>query len=469
MLRFALCFALLAPALVAAAATADDSPKPRVFVLTDISNEPDDEESLVRFLVYANEFDIEGLVATTSTWLRDHPREDLIRRDLAAYAKVRPNLLVHAPDFPTAGQLAAVTKTGQPGYGMAHVGDGRSSAGSRHLLAALDRDDPRPLWITVWGGANTLAQALFDLRATRPAAEVRAAVARLRVYAIADQDDSGSWIRREFPELFYIVSPSTQDDKEYHRGTWTGISGDRHYRNGPLHHFDHVDLPWLEENIMKHHGPLGELYPRVAYIMEGDTPSFLGLIRNGLGWDTRPDFGGWGGRYVLYRATGETRPIWTNNINSRDTVTAADGQTVTSDQATVWRWREHFQNDFAARMDWCVADKFEAANHNPQPALNGDRSRRVLSLDAKPGEELALSAKGTTDPDHHAVRLSWWIYTEAGTLRGATLASTEGSTTTLRLPTDAKPGTVHVILQAEDNGTPHLFAYRRAVISVSSP
>ncbi|MCB1128715.1 MAG: DUF1593 domain-containing protein, partial [Verrucomicrobiae bacterium] len=56
----------LALALTATLAVA----KERVFVLTDISNEPDDEESLVRFLVYANEYDIEGLVATTSTWLR---------------------------------------------------------------------------------------------------------------------------------------------------------------------------------------------------------------------------------------------------------------------------------------------------------------------------------------------------------------------------------------------------------------
>ena len=86
--------------------------KPRILVLTDISNEPDDEESLVRFLVYANEFDVEGLVATTSTWLKKSPREDLIRRDLAAYALVRTNLLKHATGFPTAESLLAVTRTG---------------------------------------------------------------------------------------------------------------------------------------------------------------------------------------------------------------------------------------------------------------------------------------------------------------------------------------------------------------------
>ncbi len=92
---------------------------PRVLVLTDISNEPDDEESLVRFLVYSNEFTVEGLVATTSTWLRQSPREDLIRRQIDAYAQVRPNLSRHASGFPTAESLRGVTVTGQATYAMA--------------------------------------------------------------------------------------------------------------------------------------------------------------------------------------------------------------------------------------------------------------------------------------------------------------------------------------------------------------
>src|ERR1700687_5534492 len=45
--------------------------RPRVIVMTDIANEPDDQMSLVRFLLYSNQFDVEGLVATTSTWMKD--------------------------------------------------------------------------------------------------------------------------------------------------------------------------------------------------------------------------------------------------------------------------------------------------------------------------------------------------------------------------------------------------------------
>jgi hypothetical protein len=450
-------------------------PRPRLFVLTDISNEPDDEESMVRLLVYANEFDFEGLVATTSTWLRQATRVDLIHRQLDAYAQVRDNLLKHAPGFPSAESLRAVTAVGQPAYGMPAVGEGKSSSGSRLLLAAADKKDERPLWVSVWGGANTLAQALFDARRERSPDVLKALVAKLRVYTISDQDDTGPWLRREFPELLYIVSPSGTDWKEYWRATWTGISGDRHYRNGPKHKFQLVDNPWLEEHIIQNHGPLGALYPKLEYIMEGDTPSFLGLINNGLGWHASPAYGGWGGRYSLYQAYGETRPIWTNDQDSRDSVTADNGQTECTDMATIWRWREHFQHDFAARMDWCVAGDFKKANHNPIAVLNGDPTKRPLELAAKPGEAVTLSAEGTHDPDGDAFEACWWIYPEASSLRDArgrqfpaevALSSTTGLTTRLTAPKVQQTGTVHVVLEVQDRGLPCLWAYRRAIITV---
>ena len=452
---------------VALASAAVAQEKPRLFVLTDISNEPDDEESLVRLLVYANEFDVEGLVATTSTWLKTKPREDLIRRDITAYAEVRTNLLKHAPGFPPAEQLLAVTKTGQTGYGMAFVGVGKSTAGSQLIIDAADKPDSRPLWITIWCGANTLAQALTDVRASRSPEELKKFVAKLRVYSISDQDDAGAWIRKEFPDLFYIVSPSNPDGKEYCRATWTGISGDLFYKNGPMSYFNLVDNPWLAEHVRQNHGPLGTLYPPLKYIMEGDTPSFLGLINNGLGWNVSPAYGGWGGRYVLYQPSGEPRKIWTNNSDSRDTVTADSGQTVTSDQATIWRWREQYQNDFAARMNWCIAADFTNANHNPIAVLNGDHTKNVLTMSATNGAMVALSAEGTSDPDGNAVRVTWWVYPEAGNISGATLTTTNALKTEVRLPQIKRAGKLHVILQVEDDGNPHLFAYRRAIIEVT--
>ena len=148
---------------------------------------------------------------------------------LDAYEQVQPNLLKHAPGFPAAADLREkVVVPGQPGYGMAAVGERTRIARSRADPArGGERPTPRPLWVLAWGGTNTLAQALMSARSTRTPAELEAIVSRLRVYAISDQDDAGPWLRREFPSLHYVVSPSTQDGEQYYFATWTGISGDR--------------------------------------------------------------------------------------------------------------------------------------------------------------------------------------------------------------------------------------------------
>jgi hypothetical protein len=445
------------------------SVKPRVAVLTDIGNEPDDQESLVRFLVYSNELDVEALIATTSIYLKSGPREDLIRRELDAYEMVRPNLSKHASGFPEAEALRAATKSGQADYGMGAIGIGKSTAGSDHLISVVDRGDERPVWITIWGGSNTLAQSLTDVRATRTGAELAAFVAKMRVYAISDQDDTGAWLRREFPDLFYVVSPSDQGPGDYPRATWTGISGDHLFMNGPGYHFDLVDNPWLEANVIQNHGPLGALYPRWMYIMEGDTPSWLGLINNGLGWAISPAYGGWGGRYIFTKLPDEPHAIWTNDgAASSDSFEYAPGQTATTDQATIWRWRDHYQADFAARMDWCIADTLNDANHNPQPVLNGDASRSVVTIAAKSGTTVSLSAEGTMDPDGNGTLLTWWIYREAGTLApGASLGTSTGTMTDVILPHVSAPGTLHVILQVQDDGSPRLFSYRRVILEVT--
>ncbi len=90
----------------------------------------------------------------------------------------------------------------------------------------------------------------------------------------------------------------------------------------------------------------------------------------------------------------------------------------TSDQATIWRWREAYQHDFAARMDWCVADTFAKANHNPVVAFQGDTSKAVAKVRAASGQRVNLSAAGTRDPDGNSVSYRWFLYKEAGTFKG---------------------------------------------------
>jgi hypothetical protein len=304
---------------------------------------------------------------------------------------------------------------------------------------------------------------------SRSQKELDAFVSKLRVYTISDQDNSGRWMRLTFPKLFYIVTPSSVDYREYYKATWTGISGDRRYKNGPMHKFELVDNPWLEENIIRNHGPLGALYPKVKYIMEGDTPSFFNLIDNGLGGHLSPAYGGWGGRYVLYQSYAETRPIWTNAEGCQDTVVAENGLRYTSAQATIWRWREAYQHDFAARMDWCVADSFEKANHNPVAVVDGDATKNVLHRVIEPGQRLALSAKGSHDPDGDDLTYRWFHYPEPSGHRADVDISIKNANRPeagFVAPKTKGGETIHVILEVKDNGKPSLSSYRRLIFMV---
>lgn len=449
-------------------------PKPRLIVLTDIANEPDDQMSFVRLLVSSNQFDIEALVATTSRHLRTSPRPDVLRSVLEAYGRAQPSLARHEAGFPTADALTKLVAVGQDSYGMAAVGEGRTTSGADAIVRALDSPDPRPVWISVWGGANTLAQALWQVRAARPSADLERAVNKLRVYTISDQDDAGPWLRREFPTLHYIATPG--DTNDYHVATWTGIAGDEFYRNGAGADFTTVSEAWVDEHMRKK-GPLGAFYPRPCCIIEGDTPSFLGLMNNGLVSYMNPTFGGWGGRYVWRQPWLEARPYWTNSRGSRDTVVGTDGKSYTSDQATIWRWREAFQHDFAARMDWTIKDVAQA-NHNPELVVNGVEGKAPLMLDGRVGSAISLDASKSRDRDGNTLKYSWFFYPEAGTGlpnpgggRGAgpPRVTISNGTTPVAMVMPNTPGIAHVILAVTDSGTPSLTSYRRVILTIQSP
>lgn len=74
--------------IVVPASAAVTPQKTRVLLLTDIGNEPDDAMSMIRFLLYANEFNIKGIVATTSIWQPKLVQPQLIRERVEAYGKV---------------------------------------------------------------------------------------------------------------------------------------------------------------------------------------------------------------------------------------------------------------------------------------------------------------------------------------------------------------------------------------------
>jgi hypothetical protein len=460
-------------------ALAQQQEKHRLIVLSDIEADPDDSQTLIRLLLYSNQIDIEGLIATTSVHQKSRVAPETIRKIIDGYNKVQPNLLKHEPGYPTAQSLMSVVKQGLPVYGMEGVGKGKDSEGSAWIIRALEKDDNRSVWISVWGGSNCLAQALWKIRDTKSDVEAKRLISKLKVYTISDQDDTGYWLRKNFPDLFYIVSPGN-----YGTSTWVAISQVVKGANNEV-----ISNNWLTENIQQGHGPLGALYPDVAYGMEGDTPSWLMLILNGLNDKAIPNYGSWGGRYEMYKPepsktpvppifTGggpyepESRPIWTNSNdkftsripNKYGRAIRQDSVSYNDNQVSLWRWREDFQNDFAARMDWCTKS-FEEANHPPVVKVNGPEEFTLKS-----GDIFKLDADGTNDPDGDNLSYWWFHYPEAGTYKGIVSFGMYSENLynihTIKAPEVTSPQTVHFILKVTDKGTPQLSRYRRVIVTV---
>ncbi|MUH35878.1 DUF1593 domain-containing protein [Zobellia amurskyensis] len=455
---------------------AQSEQKNRVIILTDIEADPDDTQSLVRLFLYANQIDIKGIVATTSCWLTSSIHPESIQRVITAYGQVQPNLLKHEAGFPEAKTLSALVKNGLPKYGMKGVGEGMDSEGSEWIIKELEKDDDRPLWISTWGGVNTLAQALFKIKNTKKEKEAKKLISKIRVYTISDQDDSGIWIRNNFPDLFYIVSPGDY----YEHATWTGV-------NSFVKGIDNTNISnkWIAQHIQQDHGPLGAQYPDVAWGVEGDTPAFLSLIPNGINNAEHPEWGGWGGRYELYKPdfskakeggsiveiAPETRAIWTNAIDNYTPYipkeygrsVKQDSVSFKNDKVTLWRWRDDFQNDFAARMDWCFMP-FEEANHPPVPALTHPEHITVKS-----GEGFTLDAFDTIDPDGDNFSFLWFNYPEAGTYKELIKVNgTENAhLASFTAPKVTKKETAHFIVKVTDKGKHPLSRYKRVIVTIN--
>lgn len=465
---------------IAFAIDANAAERPRVIVLTDMKGpdsgrDLDDVASMVRLLVYANEFQIEGLIAgrACSTADNDGPsvtRPDVIHEMIDRYASAYPNLCLHAEGFPTPEQMHAVVRRGAVGdpsqpcwkadSDMLAVGEGKSTAASRWIIDVVDRDDSRPVWILGWGKVIDLAQALYDVRATRSKTEIDAFVAKLRVYDVWGQCECGGWIANQFPGIFWIRS----------REQIKGMSN-------PPGDTSNIQEAWLKKHVRTDHGRLGEYYPprsMQAGNVEGDSPSFLYLLQNGLSDPEMPGWGSWGGRMTSgpvknVFAIGKP-PIdreWTDFMMFDDTADREWMQGLSDRfalRAPLNRWREHFQNDFRARMDWCVSDR-DSANHAPVVILNGDRSVKVVIQEAKVGQVVSLSAEGSFDPDDDPLSFRWYRYTDADSCDGKVELESADSPSVSFVAPELKSGEdVHIICECTDMGTPSLTRYRRFVL-----
>ncbi|MFV2103933.1 nucleoside hydrolase-like domain-containing protein [Micromonospora sp. LOL_024] len=420
--------------------------KPRVINTTDLGADPDDLQSLVRMLVTVNEVDLEGLITVTSCWRPTQSASNmatLLNPQLTAYGQALPNLQKHASGYPSLAYLQSISKLGQTGYGMGDVGAGKDSDGSELIIASVDKDDSRPVWVNLWGGANTLAQALWKVKNTRTSAQVDQFVGRLRVYDVLGQDDAGAWMTKTFPDLLYI-------------------------RAKELVYSWQPSDSWVKTHVQSH-GPLGARYPDRKYATEGDTPAFLHQMPNGLTDPDRVDWGGWGGRFGPAGKAGVRGMTESNRLGAESLY---DPYYMYSDAAeggsSISRWSTAIHNDFAARMDWSITSNYSDANHHPVAVVNGDSGKQVLRISAAAGASVNLSAAGSTDPDQDSLSYSWSYYDEPSSYHGAvTINNSAWISATVQVPSNAAGTNLHIILTVEDDGSPSLHSYRRVVIDVS--
>lgn len=416
-------------------------PKARVVATTD--GEDDDKCSMVRFLYYANEMDIEGIVYTNSQFHGNGNGTTWIQDLIEAYGEIHANLIKHDPDYPTKAALLDKVKVGNlSDSGTDAIGDSKDTEGSDIIVEALLKDDPRPVWLLAWGGANTIGQAIYRI-ATSHADKYDEVIAKTRIYFVFDQEvqSNGStlqWLKANHSGIQMVLA---EDQVVYIAYTdWKNSIG----VNLPPETDYYFSAEWFSEHVLNNHGPLGSKYIWPYLESEGDSPSYFHTMRTGLRNRENPGWGGWGGRFVR-----QENDFW---INTED-----DGDL----QKPMYRWFIDLQNDWAARLDWGVTSTFGGANHHPVAELAHPDDIRV-----RPGDDVHLSAAGSSDPDGDELSYTWWQYKEAGSYSGSVDIVGATSQDASFVAPDVNGEDVHIVLEVQDNGTPPLKRYRRVIVTI---
>lgn len=439
--------------------------KPRLVVCTDIAPadvEPDDMESMVRLMSYADLFEIEALITSVGWNCDPYPKEwaQYLQRVIEAYREDAPKLMKRSGQttflpnseeekcqfigyWPSADYIKRRAVMGSERGGIKVIGEGNDSPGSELLIRLADEDDPRPIYVAAWGGANTLAQAIWRVKQTRSAEELKRFVRKFRLYTITDQDmqynmrmdraySSHMWLRQEFKDDLQFI---------WDEGTWQEQC-ELGKRNWQLH----------KDNIQGK-GALGKEYPDYKWGVEGDTPSFLYVMPNGLNDPEDPHQAGWAGYHERGLCADSLTTAWTSW--QEPVISISVGYKT--------RFYPEEINDFMARMQWADEGK---GNHNPQVVINGNEGLQPIHIQAKAGETIRLDASSSIDPDGDKLTFLWWQQPEIGKTK-ATIDPSNQSIATIQIPSDVTSDTIHIICEVHDDGPFHLVSYRRIIIEIS--
>ncbi len=430
--------------------------KPRLVVLTDIGPtdiEPDDMESSIRLLSFADKFEVEAII-TGSGWNTgnyDPEWQKILLSVVDAYEKDLPNLMKRSRQkgfkslsqeskkqvdgyWPSAEYIRSRVMYGSKGMGVSKIGTENDSEGSEFLIRLAQEKDDRPIWIAVWGGANTLAQALWKVKMSGNQKLLDLMLSKFRVYTITNQDVS--WDKQKQHDL----SSHPWMMKEFGRKLkfmWDESAWLRQNSNG-------VDDWQSYAQHIQGHGNMGRIYPKYKWGVEGDTPSFLYVMPNGLNDPEHPEYVGWGG-YFVWDVSADGKNYCYTNVSKP--VNDISNNYVNS------FYRAEF-NDFAARMDW--ADK-GMGNTNPVVVVSAPKQMAEGQYE--------LNASKTSDAEGNGLNYKWWIVPEAGTYKApVAITNSDKAVARLTLSEPLNGKTLHVICEVTDDGTPNLTSYRRVII-----
>jgi hypothetical protein len=511
----------------AVAQHSDKQVRPRIIVTAD--PELDDNNSLIRFLLYSSDMQIEGLVYASSgfhwkgdgkgtKWFvpgREYARfgldtcpceswrwaenERFIDDAVEAYGNVYPNLKVHNTNYPAPAELKSKIRFGN----IEFDGDISEDSPGSDLIRSLIMDDkPGPLFITAWGGQSTIARALRSIQEqyefTTEWKAVKEKISRKVVLLPSgDQDDTyTAYIKPNWPDIEYR---QFRDGPNYGYGAQLRASQEDSI---------YLTSSWMKENVTDR-GPLGALYrvwgdgkqmvkgdimdyfgmsgytneelrklgfvvwmpvqKKGSWLGEGDNHTFMNMLGNGLRAFEAGSYGGWGGRKVAgsgamnfsFLLSDSTLPETGGSTSITTMSTLTDQQSMNPGESAYPDFFPQAQRDFAARLKWSVTAKYSDANHEPIVKVEGP-----LNVLASAGEKIRLNSK-VSDPDGDAVSVRWWQF-RTGSYPGKVVISDPGNEKTqILIPGDAEDGqTIHIILEATDNGIPLLTRYQRIIITV---